>query len=161
MNRRRIRSSWRAFTGVEWASTPIPRLCDARVMPPKWTLLRRFIDVTMESSKVAYYKPMPRLWFLTGWEPSWYSDSYRYMLLRTRLGILTVIVICYWEPVLVFWQLSLYVTENPSWYSDSYRYMLLGTVLVFWQLSIYVTGNGLGILTVTVIVQHKVESHWI
>ena len=31
------------------------------------SIRRRFIDVTpMESSKVAYYTPMPRLWFLTG-----------------------------------------------------------------------------------------------
>ena len=33
----------------------------------KWTLRRRFIDDTpMESSKVAYYTPMPHLRFLTG-----------------------------------------------------------------------------------------------
>ena len=37
------------------------------VTPPMWTLCRRFIDVTpMESSKVAYYTPVPHLPFLTG-----------------------------------------------------------------------------------------------
>ena len=62
MNRRRIAGPFRAFTAAEWASTPIPRLCDGNVAPLKWTLRRRFIDVTpMESSKVAYYTPMPRL----------------------------------------------------------------------------------------------------
>ena len=50
-------------------SAPIPRLCDSYVKPLKLTLRRRFIDVApMESSKVAYYTPMPRLWFLTGVE---------------------------------------------------------------------------------------------
>ena len=83
MNRRRILSALMAFTGVEWASTPIPRLCNGGVAPPKWTLRRRFIDVTpMELSKVAYYTvhayatPM-----IFNWEPpclcghSGYTDS--------------------------------------------------------------------------------------
>ena len=64
---RRIAVPFKGFMGTEWASKPIPRLCDGNVAPLKWTLRRRFIDVTpMESSKVAYYTPMPRLWFLTG-----------------------------------------------------------------------------------------------
>ena len=64
MNHQRILSAAMAFTGVEWASMPIPRLCDGDVAPAKWTLRRRFIDVTpMESSKVAYYTHMPCLWF--------------------------------------------------------------------------------------------------
>ena len=65
--RRWFAGPFRAFTAADWASTPIPRLCDGNVAPLKWTLRRRFIDVTpMESSNVAYYTPMPRLWFLTG-----------------------------------------------------------------------------------------------
>ena len=48
-----------AFTAAEWASTPIQRVCDGYVTPLKWTLRRRFIDVTpMELSKIACYTPM-------------------------------------------------------------------------------------------------------
>ena len=64
--RRWIAGPFTAFTAAEWASTPIPRLCDGDVTPLKWTLRRRFIDVApMESSKVAYYTPM-----LFNWDPS-------------------------------------------------------------------------------------------
>ena len=38
MNRRLIAVP---FMGAEWASTPIPRLCDGNVAPLKWTLRRR------------------------------------------------------------------------------------------------------------------------
>ena len=59
MNRWRILSMGKAFTAVEWASKPIQRAFHACVTPLKWTIRRRFIDVTpMESSKVAYYTPM-------------------------------------------------------------------------------------------------------
>ena len=55
-----------------------PRPFNAHSMPVRWpchapkvddsmAIRRRFIDVTrMDSSKVAFYTPMPRLWFLTG-----------------------------------------------------------------------------------------------
>ena len=45
--------------GIHAHSMRIPRLCHGRVTPLKWTIRRRFIDVTpVESSKVAYYTPM-------------------------------------------------------------------------------------------------------
>ena len=68
MNRRPIHGVHGRGMGVPAHSAPIPRLCDGYITPLKWTLRRRFIDVApMESSKVAYYTPMPRLWFLTGY----------------------------------------------------------------------------------------------
>ena len=74
--------------GVHAHSGPIPRLCDGYVTPLKWTLRRRFIDVApMESSKVAYYTPMPRIWYLTGKRVQLrYFSSYRVeiKLLRKR-----------------------------------------------------------------------------
>ena len=43
--------------------------CHAPIVDTSPAIRRRFIDVApMESSKVAYYTPMPRLWFLTGFE---------------------------------------------------------------------------------------------
>ena len=45
MNRRRILSAVMAFTGVYGCAMgvpPIPRLCDGRVTPSKWTLRRLF-----------------------------------------------------------------------------------------------------------------------
>ena len=71
MNRRRILSMCMAFTAVEWASMPIQRpfhtCVTARVMPLMWTLRRRFVYFTpIESAKIAYYTPTPRLQFLTG-----------------------------------------------------------------------------------------------
>ena len=67
MNRRLIHGVHGRGMGVHAHATPIPRLCDCHVTPLKWTLRRRFIDVTpVESSKVAYYTPMPHLRFLTG-----------------------------------------------------------------------------------------------
>ena len=61
MNRRPIHGVHGRRMGVHAHSAPIPRLCASHVMPLKWTLHQRFMDVTpMELSKVTYYTPMPR-----------------------------------------------------------------------------------------------------
>ena len=93
MNRRRIAGPFRAFTTAEWASTPIPRLCDGNVAPLKWTLRRRFIDVTpTESSKVAYYTPMPRLWFLTWMRPELNELTRAILMLRFSIFLRNSII---------------------------------------------------------------------
>ena len=67
INRRPIQGVHGRGMGVHAHTAPVWRQCRAPKVDTSPSIRRRFIDVTpMESSKVAYYTPMPRLWFLTG-----------------------------------------------------------------------------------------------
>ena len=67
MNCRPIQGIHGRGMGVHAHSAPTWRQCHTLKVDTSPSIRWRFIDVTpMESSKVAYYTPMPRLGFLTG-----------------------------------------------------------------------------------------------
>ena len=83
INRRRILSAVMAFMGVYGLGMGVHANSAQTKVDTSPAIRRRFIDVTsMESPKVAYYTPMPRLWFLTGLvKEKSISDNYNYFLI--------------------------------------------------------------------------------